>query len=338
MSCEEVKLSQLNPVKIKSWLDNIVGKCKISPDRNGGLIVTCTMAGGSNLLKVSKFENHKIEIKRFIPKVYGKGIIHGVSDEYSDEELKTSLSAPGKKVIDVKRLGKTKSVVITFSSSVLPSHVFYGYLRFSVKLFIPSPVRCYNCQRFGHIAGRCRAEARCAKCGETHETKSCKMTEKEKCANCHGDHKASSKECKYFEEAKVIVKVKTEQKLSYAEAIKKVKGKKMNGKPNEASIAANSLPTRVTPSSAQQQTKTFASMAQVPAPFDWNEFAAFMVRASHMFSEQSYQNKSDVEKIAVFAEMIKDCFHVQVDRNLTCHALFDQTKTITVFESEQSKS
>ena len=63
-----------------------------------------------------------------------------------------------------------------------------------------------------------------------------------------------------------------------------------------------------------------------------------MVRASYTFSEKSYQNKSDVEKIAVFAEMIKDFFHVQVDRNLTCHALFDQTKTITVFESEHSKS
>ena len=45
----------------------------------------------------------------------------------------------------------------------------------------------------------------------------------EKCCNCGGDHKASSKDCPSYQEAQAIVKVKTEQKMTYADAIKLVK-------------------------------------------------------------------------------------------------------------------
>ena len=325
----DVKLSKLNPIKVKQWLDNLVGQCKISPDKNGNLIVMCGVSSENVLLNIKKFENHKISVTRHMQTEFQKGIIHGVSEDFSDDDLKSYLSAADKTIIDAKRLGLSRSVVVTFSGSVLPSHVFYGYLRFSVKLFIPNPIRCFKCQRFGHIAAKCRSSVRCGNCGDNHDTKECEM-ESAKCCNCGGDHRASSRECKYFDEAKVIIRVKTEQKISYAAAVKKMKVKRDQTVLKHAS-AKSSVQTG---SSVKQNTPPSLPHRNEPAlqpalPFNWNDFTAFMVKASFMFSGKKYQNKTDIERISVFAELIKEFFHVQVDKNQTCHALFDQDKTLT---------
>ena len=46
---------------------------------------------------------------------------------------------------------------------------------------------CYHCQRYGHIAEKCKFkndEKICAKCSENHETKSCNSERSFKCINC----------------------------------------------------------------------------------------------------------------------------------------------------------
>ena len=61
----------------------------------------------------------------------------------------------------------------------------------------PQIIRCYNCQRFGsHIARLCTSTRVCISCGEDHED--CEVTEKQKCANCKGPHKADSADCPKF--------------------------------------------------------------------------------------------------------------------------------------------
>ena len=46
---------------------------------------------------------------------------------------------------------------------------------------------------------------------------------KYKCPNCHGQHSAAYKGCTEFIKAKEVLKIKIEQKMSYAEALKKHK-------------------------------------------------------------------------------------------------------------------
>ena len=36
------------------------------------------------------------------------------------------------------------------------------------KQYITMPLRCFKCNRFGHIAEKCRGKKRCAKCGREH--------------------------------------------------------------------------------------------------------------------------------------------------------------------------
>jgi len=49
---------------------------------------------------------------------------------------------------DSKR--RTNTVILTFASPQPPKHITAGYMRVSVDPYIPNPLRCFNCQKYGH--------------------------------------------------------------------------------------------------------------------------------------------------------------------------------------------
>lgn len=51
-------------------------------------------------------------------------------------------------------LKETLSVVVQFER-ILPKSVQMGYMNYSVREYIPKPLRCYKCQRMGHTAQQC---------------------------------------------------------------------------------------------------------------------------------------------------------------------------------------
>lgn len=61
-------------------------------------------------------------------------------------------------------------------------------------------IRCFNCQRFGHIARTCIYSQRCECCGRTdHLGEVCGVCVQEFCcANCSGNHRSSSKNCPIY--------------------------------------------------------------------------------------------------------------------------------------------
>lgn len=61
----------------------------------------------------------------------------------------------------------------------------------------PVIYRCYNCQRFGHIAKVCNRHKRCINCGRNH-TNEGYCTAPVACANCNGTHRSSSRDCPVF--------------------------------------------------------------------------------------------------------------------------------------------
>jgi hypothetical protein len=55
--------------------------------------------------------------------------------------------------------------------------------------------RCYKCNKYGHTSTRCNATtATCGKCGQNHDTRSCKATIY-KCPNCKLSHIAGDLKC-----------------------------------------------------------------------------------------------------------------------------------------------
>jgi len=61
----------------------------------------------------------------------------------------------------------------------------------------PVVYRCYNCQRFGHIAKACNRQKRCINCGRNHINEGY-CTAPVACANCNGPHRASCRDCPEF--------------------------------------------------------------------------------------------------------------------------------------------
>ena len=60
------------------------------------------------------------------------------------------------------------SVLLRFEK-VLLGKVQIGFLSCNVRSFVPSPLRCFKCQRMGHVAVQCKGNKICAKCGRETE-------------------------------------------------------------------------------------------------------------------------------------------------------------------------
>ena len=83
---------------------------------------------------------------------------------------------------------------IKFKGQNLPSKIIiYGQNR-EVRPYIPSPLQCKNCSKFGHTTKKCRNDPVCAFCSSSdHVTKwDCGLP---KCINCGKAHHARAKDC-----------------------------------------------------------------------------------------------------------------------------------------------
>lgn len=113
---------------------------------------------------------------------------------------------------------------IEFNSSKLPQKVYLDNISFSVRPYNQPPLKCYNCQRFGHMSNGCTQITRCNICSGNHKMQDC-ASQIKKCANCQGNHVSSSKECRYNRDATEIVKLKS-QGASFTEARSIVQAKR----------------------------------------------------------------------------------------------------------------
>ena len=108
-----------------------------------------------------------------------------------------------------------------------------GYYIVNVQPYIPNPLRCFQCQKFGHSKKWCKNKPACWKCGsEGHYGSDC-TSETVCCLNCKGEHYASSKSCPVWIQEKEIQRVKTEKSLTYGDARKLVR----SSSPSSSSVA-----------------------------------------------------------------------------------------------------
>ena len=108
---------------------------------------------------------------------------------------------------------KTNTFILTFDTDTAPAHINVGYLRVKVDRYIPNPLRCFKCQKFGHNSRLCRNEAVCHRCGEKHAEENCNNATK--CINCSGPHGASSRECPVWLREKEVQRVKAEKNIPF---------------------------------------------------------------------------------------------------------------------------
>lgn len=108
----------------------------------------------------------------------------------------------------------TASFIITFNFPERPEILRIGYLDLLTRDYIPDPIRCFKCQRFGHLSTSCKNLAICVRCAkEEHSPDPCKSGPR--CFNCGLAHFASWRSCPVFKEEKEIRKVMVEQRVPY---------------------------------------------------------------------------------------------------------------------------
>ena len=146
----------------------------------------------------------------------------------SEEVILENLRKKDKSITDVRRISvrrgeelvPTNSYIVTFNSHVLPTEIRVAYLKVRVRVYVPNPMRCFKCQRFGHTKQHCKSVAQCAKCSSpAHGANECNSVEP-KCVNCKGGHPSYSKDCQRWKDEKEIMAIMTKDKLSFNEARK----------------------------------------------------------------------------------------------------------------------
>ncbi|GFU46753.1 hypothetical protein TNCV_4684031 [Trichonephila clavipes] len=61
----------------------------------------------------------------------------------------------------------------------LPSTIRAGYRNCRIRLYIPNPLRCFKCQRFGHSQTSCRGQLTCSRCASVgHASTDCSLESK----------------------------------------------------------------------------------------------------------------------------------------------------------------
>ena len=228
-SLEDSKpLASLSPFIIEKCVQGLIGTAaKVQKLRSGALLIEVLRAAqAENLTKVDKFFNVSVRATAHRSLNSCKGVIRSADLAAMDDgELLEGLSSSG--VTAIRHImqtvngqrKKSTAIVLTFSKTNLPSSIKAGYMNIKVEPYIPAPLRCFKCQKYGHHQTACRRTDVCSKCGlEGHGAEPC--SGELKCVNCSGSHPSFSNQCPAFIREREISSVKTLQKISYLEARK----------------------------------------------------------------------------------------------------------------------
>jgi len=267
------KEASRQPIEFSRKLSNIAGKVGQVKLVNSCVRVTCTSPKQKTvLLNLSDWSGKPITVTEPWAKVgpratnqarprFNRGIIFGVSTELTEYEIQSETKADiARRIVVFNSSGnrvRTGSVVLSFVGE-LPEYVYLGCLRFKVKPYIPQPTRCAKCQGYGHIAAYCRRQVRCVRCGEGHSVSDCPVKDdltQAVCVNCKGQHSAAFKGCSKYQEVSKALKISVTQKVSYRDALIKVKSGVLQGPSGEDSVrglpvhTSTPLPAPVPPTS-----------------------------------------------------------------------------------------
>ena len=108
---------------------------------------------------------------------------------------------------------------LTFGSPELPKEIT---VKVKVALFVPKPMRCFNCNKFGHTSQRCKVAPKCTGCGKDKHEGQCEGPRL--CSNCNGPHVSSAKDCPVWQKEE-IQRVRVEKRISFPEARQLVEAK-----------------------------------------------------------------------------------------------------------------
>ena len=267
-------LTKLSPFLVEKAIQGRFGSVKkVSKMKSGALLVEASRPTQAKMiLDTTILINTEVKATAHRSLNTSKGVIRDYGrDLYSmtESDILKELATQGVENVSqfiLKKEGKeikTNTWFLTFSTPVPPEKLRIGYYFVEVKRYIPNPLRCYQCQEFGHSKKFCKKHLKCWKCGrEGHDGSECD-SETLCCVNCKGEHYSSSKTCPVWTLEKEIQRVKTEKSLPYGEARRLVTASSSSS--SAPSSYANAVRATTTPKrSIECQTPDFWMQDSTP--------------------------------------------------------------------------
>ncbi|XP_055590405.1 uncharacterized protein LOC129742522 [Uranotaenia lowii] len=223
-----------NPFTISKSIDQSVGRIDGASPFDGGKSILLRVRSQQQCEKLLQLRNlidgtpitvEPHPTKNTCQSVVSCQDVAGLSDADICEALQDQ------KVVKVYRFtrkdnGKsipTNTMVLTFSGTVPPTHVWFGYLRVSTRPYYPRPMQCFQCGRFGHTKAKCPNPAICQNCGEATIHPSCSNLPH--CINCLGNHQTTARTCPAYQQEQSIVRIRVDMGISHAEARKEFRSR-----------------------------------------------------------------------------------------------------------------
>ena len=125
------------------------------------------------LLKTTQFVDRPVRVSIHKALNSSRGVIRCRElSGMTEKEIKTELQEQG--VAEVHRVTvkrdtekvPTNTLFLTFNTPEMPKEITVGYLKVKLVLFVPNPMRCFNCCKFGHTSQRWKLAAKCQWCGK----------------------------------------------------------------------------------------------------------------------------------------------------------------------------
>ena len=229
----EHKLTTYNPEKIRRGIGEICGEVLNAEYlKSGNILVTVKTKNQLNLLKAANLFpilnlpiiakiawTHQFTYGKLWAPELGRDSLEEILDLFKDQNV----IAVRKLFADPNR-SHLPLYVFTFLGP-LPSEIKLGYQIIKLDKYIPSPLVCKNCWRFGHSARACRSKSTCSKCSSTsHLVDQCNNTPK--CTNCKANHASNDKSCPTYNLEKEVCSLTATHGISFIEARAIIHGRK----------------------------------------------------------------------------------------------------------------
>lgn len=218
---------KISPFYIELALNNHVGNGTSTKRlRDGTLLIKAANNNQANkLLHLKKLGDIPVIASEHNTLNTSQGIIYcWDSLNLTEEEILKGLQGQNQKVTQVRKIKRrvngelvdTPTCILTFKLSYVPNTIKFGFLNLQVKVYIPNPMKCINCYKYGHPKKFCKNNKACSNCSNDVHGDHCSETPH--CQGCGGEHNNFNKDCPRFKREYEIQKIRVVDRLSYTEA------------------------------------------------------------------------------------------------------------------------
>ena len=186
MSCiEEGKtLKSVSACRFARDLQQQIGDVQsVNRQRNGILLDGRTDAQIAKIISLNCIAGLQVKVEVHSSLNLCNGVVtHEDFASESEEDLKFFFELIG--VVNVQRIRRkvdgvfipSTTFILTFDKPFLSDRIHCGFFNFRVRQYVPNPLRCFECQRFGHSQEHCMSQAICVSCDQKANSPPCQSS------------------------------------------------------------------------------------------------------------------------------------------------------------------